>query len=163
MATNPPADLVLTPLTGKGFPLEAWLVQYQLLFVALDPFTNEASWILRTAARVLETFDQADCRVAFVMSGADADEAAQFLGPIGRRVLVFPDPQRTITKAFGLERVPAIVHVGSDGAVVNAAEGWDPVSWQAVTDELARVMRWTGPVLPDPRDPGAFDGTPAAG
>ena len=54
------------------------------------------------------------------------------------------------------------VHVGSDGAVVNAAEDWNPDSWQVVTDELARMMSWTGPILPDPRDPGPFVGTKAS-
>ena len=162
MAANPPTDLILTPLTGKGFPLSANLVQTHLLLVALDPFTNEAAWLLKTSARVLHTFEQADCRVAFLMTGADADEAKQFLGPYAREILTFPDPKRAITKAFGLDRVPAIIHVGSDGLVVNAAEDWNPDSWQVVTDELARMMHWTGPVLPDPRDPGSFVGTPAA-
>ena len=162
MAANPPTELILTPLTGKGFPLSAYLVQTHLLLVALDPFTNEAAWLLKTSVRVLQTFEQADCRVAFLMTGADADESRQFLGPYAREILTFPDSNRAITKAFGLARVPAIIHIGSDGKVVNAAEDWQPGSWQVVTDELARMMHWTGPVLPDPRDPGSFEGTPAA-
>lgn len=168
VASNPPGDLVLTPLntkglTPKGVPLSGWLVQYQLLLVVLDPFTNESAWILKTAGRILENFDQADCRVGFVLAGADADETKQYLGPWVRRVLAFPDPNRTITKAFSFERVPAIVHIGSDGAIVNSCEDWNPDGWQVVTDELARMMRWTGPVLPAPNDPGAYRGTPANG
>ena len=163
MASNPSADLVLSPLTGKGFPLSAWLVQYQLLLVILDPFTTESSWVLPAAVRVLEQFEQADCRVAFVLAGADADETRQFLGPHARSVLAFPDTDRTITKSFGLDRVPAIVHIGSDGNVVNSCEDWDPDGWQVVTDELARMMSWTGPVLPYNGDPGPYLGTPAAG
>jgi hypothetical protein len=162
VASNPPADLQLQPLTGKGFPISAWLVQYQLLLVALDPFTNESAWAFPTAKRVLSSFEQADCRVGLILAGADADEARQFLGPNAQEFLCFPDPQRTIVKAFGLERVPAIIHVASDGSVVNAAEDWNPDAWQVVTDECARMMRWTGPVLPDPRDPGAFVGTKAS-
>ncbi len=162
MASNPPADLQLQPLTGKGFPISAWLVQYQLLLVALDPFTNESAWAFPTAKRVLASFEEADCRVGLILAGADADEARQFLGPNAQEFLCFPDPQRTIVKAFGLERVPAIIHVASDGSVVNAAEDWNPDAWQVVTDELARMMRWTGPVLPDSRDPGAFVGTKAS-
>ena len=46
VASNPPADLLLTPLTGKGYPLSGWLVQYQLLLAVLDPFTDEGAWIL---------------------------------------------------------------------------------------------------------------------
>lgn len=162
MASNPSTDLVLTPLTGKGFPLSAWLVQYHLLLVALDPFTNESAWLLDTSVRVLETFEQADCRVGFVMAGADADESRQFLGPHARTILTFPDPNRTIVKSLGFDRLPAIVHLAMDGKVVSAAEGWNPDTWQSVTDELARMMRWTGPVLPHPSDPGSFEGTPAA-
>lgn len=163
VASNPPSDLTLTPLTGRGYPLSAWLVQYQLLLAVLDPFTNESAWILRTAGRVLETFDEADCRVGFVMAGADADESKQFLGPFAERILTFPDPDRTIVKSLGLERVPALVHIGGDGAVVNSAEGWSPDEWQIVTDELARIMSWSGPVLPGPKDPSAFPGSPALG
>jgi hypothetical protein len=162
VASNPPADLVLTPLTGKGFPVSAWLVQYQLLLVALDPFTNESAWALPTALRVLQNFEQADCRVGVILAGADVDESRQFLGPHAKDLLCFPDPTRTIVRAFGLERVPAIIHVASDGSVVNAAEDWNPDSWQVVTDSLATMMHWTGPVLPDPRDPGPFIGTKAA-
>lgn len=163
VASNPPADLVLAPLTGKGFPLSAWLVQYQLLLVALDPFTNESSWLLPASSRVLECFEQADCRVGFVLTGADADETREFLGPHAKTILAFPDPSRFITKAFGFERVPAIVHIGSDGAIVNSCEDWDPHGWQKVTDALADMMAWKGPVLPDPRDPGPFLGTAVAG
>ncbi len=162
VAANPPNELILTPLTGKGFPITAYLVQTHLLIVALDPFTNEASWLLKTAVRVLETFEQADCRVAFLMTGATADESREFLGPFSKSILTFPDADRSITKAFGLSRVPAIIHIGSDAKVVNSAEDWNPDSWQVVTDELARMMAWTGPVLPDPRDPGSFVGTAAA-
>jgi hypothetical protein len=163
VAANPQPDLVLTPLTGKGFPLSAWLVQYQLLLAVVDPFTNESAWVLKTAGRILETFDQADCRVGFVVAGATADEAREFLGPYAQRVLTFPDTDRAIVKAFGLERLPALVHVENSGNVVNAAEDWDPATWQAVTDELARNMRWTGPVLHAPGDPSAFRGSPALG
>jgi hypothetical protein len=163
VASNPSSELLLTPLTGKGFPLRGWLVQYHLLLVAIDPFTNEGAWILPTAVRVLQTFEQADCRVGFVMVGADADESRQFLGPHARNILAFPDRDRAIVKSLGFATVPAIVHVDMDAKVVSAAEGWNPITWQDVTDTLAQQMRWTGPVLPDPKDPGSFPGTSALG
>jgi hypothetical protein len=163
VAANPSVDLQLTALNGKSYPLSAYLVQYQLLAVALDPFTNESSWILKTAARVLETFDQADCRVCFVVAGANAEEATEFLGPYAKRILTFPDADRAIVRAFGFATLPALVHVDNSGAVVNAVEGWDPETWQDLTDVLAKEMHWTGPVLPAPGDPSAFDGTPARG
>ncbi len=163
MASNPSAELVLTPLTGKGFPLRAWLVNYHLLLVAVDPFTNEGSWILKTAVRVLENFEQADVRVGFVVAGANASQTREFLGPYAKSILAFPDPRREIVKAFAFDNLPAIVHVNIDGSVVNSAEGWFPLEWQAVTDTLARMMSWTGPVLPHGSDPGPFVGTPALG
>lgn len=163
MASNPPADLVLTPLTGKGYPLPAWLVQYHLLLAVLDPFTNESSWVLETAVRVLENFDESDCRVGIVLAGATADESRQYLGPIADRMLAFPDPDRRIVRAFGFARLPAIVHVSHDGTVVNSAEDWHPDTWQEVTDMLAKIMYWSGPVLPMPGDPAPFTGTPALG
>ena len=163
VASNPPADLMFTPLTGKGFPLSGWLVQYHLLLVTLDPFTNESAWLLKTSAKILQTFDQADCRVGFVLAGADIDETRQFLGPYSREILAFPDPDRSITRAFGFERLPSIVVVDLGGNVVNSCEDWDPAGWQTVTDELARMMSWTGPVLPYNGDPGPYLGTPAAG
>jgi hypothetical protein len=163
VAANPSVDLKLTSLNGKSYPLSAYLVQYQLLAVALDPFTNESAWILKTAARVLETFDQADCRVCFVVAGATAEEATEFLGPFAKRILTFPDPDRTIVRAFGFSKLPALVHVDNGATVVNAAEGWDPDTWQDLTDVLAKEMSWTGPVLPAPGDPSPFGGTPALG
>lgn len=163
MAANPSTDLQLTSLNGKSYPLSAYLVQYQLLAVVLDPFTNESAWVLKTAARILENFEQADCRVAFVVAGATPGEARQFLGPFAGRILTFPDPDRAIVKAFAFTTLPAVVHVDNSGAVVNAAEGWDPDSWQALTDALAKEMSWTGPVLPAPGDPSPFAGSAALG
>jgi hypothetical protein len=163
VAANPSVDLQLSALTGKSYPLSAYLVQYQMLSVVLDPFTNESSWVLKTAARILETFDQADVRVSFILAGATADEARAYLGPYADRILTFPDPDRAIVKSFAFERLPAIVHVDNSAAIVNVAEGWDPDTWQAVTDVLADAMHWTGPVLPAPGDPASFAGTPALG
>ena len=54
VATNPPPDLVLAPLGAASRPLEDWLTTFHLASVVLDPYTNESSWILKTAARILE-------------------------------------------------------------------------------------------------------------
>ena len=69
MATNPSPDLMLTPIDGEGRTVGEWLTTFHLAFVALDPFTNESAWILPTAIRVLETFEQADVRVALLVAG----------------------------------------------------------------------------------------------
>ena len=54
MATNPPSDLVLAPLGAEPRPLDDWLTTFHLASVVLDPYTNESSWILKTATRILE-------------------------------------------------------------------------------------------------------------
>src|SRR5204863_1164083 len=115
-----PPDLTLTPLNGPRRTVAQLLVTFHLCFVALDPFTHESAWILPTAARILAVFDQADVRVAWLVTGT-AEEARMFLGPWAREFLTFADPERDAVKAFGLERLPAIVHVGMDGTIVNSA------------------------------------------
>ena len=86
-----------------------------------------------------------------------------FLGPWAEQMLTFADPDREAVKAFGLERLPALVHLGIDGTIAGAAEGWRPAEWRAVTDRLAKMMSWRAPAIPSPRDPAPFAGTPALG
>ena len=56
-------DLNLTALSGEQRPLSEWLTTFHLASVVLDPYTNESSWILSTAERVLDAFRGADVRV----------------------------------------------------------------------------------------------------
>jgi hypothetical protein len=162
VAGNPPPDLLLTPLIGKPRTVREWLTTFHLTFVALDPFTYQSAWILETAGRILTTFEQADVRVAFLVT-CDADEARTFLGPWARDVLTFIDPDRIAVKGFGLEGLPAFVHLGMDLEIVNAAEGWEPGEWRKVAEELARTTSWLPPVIPLPGDPGPFEATSALG
>lgn len=161
MATNPPPDLVLAPLNGKTKTVEEFLTIFDLCIVVLDPFTDESAWLLETAGRILETFEQADVRVAWLMAGATAGECRMFLGPWADRIMTFPDPDRVAVRAFGLARLPALVHIGIDGTVVGADEGWHPAEWRRITAELAKRMAWLPPAIPVAGDPGAFDGSPA--
>jgi hypothetical protein len=162
VASDPAPDLTLATLDGVARTVEEWLTTFHLVFVALDPYTNESAWLLPTAARILSAFDQADCRVAFVVT-SDADKARRFLRRWATEILTFADPERSVVRGFGLERLPAIVHVATDGSVVDSAEGWNPPEWRRVTANLARIMSWRAPMVPGPRDPGPFEGTPAAG
>jgi hypothetical protein len=160
VARDPSPDLLLTPLRGKPRTVGQLLTTFHLLFVALDPFTHESAWILETAARILQDFEQADVRIAWLVTGT-AEECRMFLGPWADEIQTFADPARAAVKEFGLERLPALVHVGMQDKVVAAAEGWHPSEWKAITDRLAKVLSWRGPVFPSPRDPGPFDGSPA--
>jgi hypothetical protein len=48
-----------------------------------------------------------------------------------------------------------------DGQVVARAEGWNPLEWRAVTEQVAKTVAWSKPLIPAPGDPGAFVGSPA--
>lgn len=162
MATNPPLDLVLTPMRGEGRSLAQWLTNFHICVVALDPYTNESAWVLETAGRVLSDYAAANVRVGWLVT-ADADDAVRFLGPWSERLMTFVDPDRSVVKALELSALPALVHVNMSGAVEGVAEGWDPEAWRAVLENLSRLMSWTVPALPVAGDPPAFAGSPALG
>jgi len=159
VATNPPPELVLTSLAGKARSVREWLTTFHLVLVALDPFNPRSQWIVPTATRILADYDDADCRVAWLVGG-DAVDAKRLLGRKADDILTFCDPELTAVRGFGLTTLPAIVHLGMDCQVVNASEGWDPPAWRILTQELSRVVGWTRPVVPGPKDPGAFAGAP---
>ncbi|MGK2950074.1 MAG: hypothetical protein ACSLFP_15995 [Acidimicrobiales bacterium] len=162
MATDPPADLLLDPINGDARTIDDWLTTFQLAAVVLDPFTNESSWILETAGRILTHFTGADSRSAFVVTGT-ADEARQFLGPWADKLLTFADPDRAVVKALGLNELPAFVQIRGDRHVAAAAEGWDPMEWRNVAGSLAKNMSWSAPLIPALGDPSPYAGSPAAG
>ncbi|MDQ6929014.1 MAG: hypothetical protein M3159_10215 [Actinomycetota bacterium] len=159
MATNPPADLLLSPVSGTPRTVEQWLTVFHLLFVAVDPTNDRSRWIIPTAANVLTDYEQADCRVAWLVAG-DADDARRLLGHWVDDILTFVDPDKVACRAFGLGSLPAIVHLGMDGAVVNAVEGWDPGAWRELTIVLSKIVSWSRPVIPRAGDPGPFTGAP---
>jgi len=162
VATDPPADLALTPINGETKTIADWLTTFQLAVVVLDPFTNESAWILDTAGRVLVHFREADCRVAFIVTGT-ADEARQFLGPWTDKVLTFADPDRAVVRGLSLNELPAFLHIRGDRTVGAAAEGWDPEEWRKVADSLAENNSWSTPLIPEGGDPTPYAGSAAAG
>jgi hypothetical protein len=159
MATNPAPDLALVPLTGHSRTVREWLTTFHLLFVAVDPASSQSKWIVPTAARVLFEYEQADCRVAWVVAG-DPPDARKLLGRWATTITTFVDPELTAIKGFGIGTLPAIVHVGMTLDIVNSVEGWDPPAWRDLTTELSRRMSWSRPHIPAPGDPGAFEGAP---
>ncbi len=159
---NPSPDLMLSSINGRARSVGQWLTTFHLLFVAVDPGNDRSSWVVPTAGRVLTNYEQADCRVAWLVAGTPA-EARRFLGRWSSEILTFADPDLTAIRGFGLESLPAIVHVGMDGTVVNAVEGWDPADWRRLTAELSRIVSWSRPTIPMPSDPGSFTGAPLRG
>jgi hypothetical protein len=162
MATDVPADTILATMSGETRPITEWTTNFHLALMVLDPFTYESSWILETAARVLRTYAEADCRCSFLVT-CGAEDAERFLGPYAKDFLVFCDPDRLAVKGMGLERLPAFVHVNIAHAVEASAEGWEPDQWRQVAENLARVMSWHRPTIPATSDPVPFEGTPALG
>ncbi len=155
-------DLVLAPLGAEPRPLEEWLTTFHLATVVLDPYTNESSWILPTATRVLEGLRGSDARVNFLVT-ADEEDTRTFLGPLAQRFLVFTDPERMVVKALGLTELPAFVFIRVDGTVAASAEGWTAASWRAVADAITEATAWRSPDIPMVGDPGPFHGSPALG
>jgi hypothetical protein len=162
VATDPPADLTLAPINGEPRTIAEWVTTFQLAAVVLDPFTNESAWIIDTAGRLLTHFREADCRVAFIVTGT-ADDARQFLGPWADKVLTFADPERATVKGLGLNELPAFVQVRGDLHLAASAEGWDPQEWQQVATSLAENMSWSAPLVPAQGDPSPYAGSAAAG
>jgi hypothetical protein len=155
-------DLMLSPLGAEARPLEDWLTTFHLATVALDPYTNESSWILPTATRVLEGLRGSDARVNFLVTADESDTKA-FLGPLVDRFLVFTDPDRVAVKALGLTQLPAFLFIRVDGTVTAATEGWSALAWRAVADTVAAATAWSAPDIPLVGDPGPFHGSPALG
>lgn len=161
VASTVALDLNLTAITGEQRPLHEWLTTFHLASVVLDPYTNESSWVLKTAARVLDAFRGADVRVNLVAT-CTADEAKQFLGPLTDQFMVFCDPDRSFVRGLGVATLPAFVFVQGNGTVV-AAEGWDPAEWRRVAKSIADITSWLAPTIPAASDPSPFHGTPALG
>jgi hypothetical protein len=140
--------------------MREWLTNFNLALICIDPYTNESSWILDTAARIMRVFQDTSARMSWMVTG-DADAARAFLGPLANEFLTLLDPDRSVVKGLGLSRLPAMVVVRADGTVAAAAEGWEPSQWRVVTNELARMTAWSRPELPHPKDPVPFEGSPA--
>lgn len=162
MATKLPNELMLKPLGAEARPLADWLTTFHLAAVVLDPYTNESSWILKTAVRILEEFRGSHARVCFIVTAND-DDAKAFMGPLAERFLVFTDADRSVVKALELEQLPAFAFVRVDGEAVAVAQGWHSGQWHAVAESIATTTSWNVPTIPAAGDPGPYAGSRAAG
>ncbi len=162
VAGNVALDIKLTTIGGESRQLEEWVTTFHLASVVLDPYTNESSWVLQSAVRILEAFRGADVRVNLVLT-CSADEAARFLGPLVAKFLVFCDPDRTFVRGLGVKTLPAFVFIRGDGSVQAAAQGWVPADWRHVAKVIADNTSWIPPAIPVAGDPSPFHGTPALG
>ncbi len=162
VTTDVQAAVELNPLTGEGRPISEWTTNFHLAIVVLDPFTNESSWILDTALRVLRNYSEADVRIALLVTAAES-EVRDYVGPLASEILIFSDPERVAANAFGLETLPAFVHINQAHQVEAVAQGWNPAEWASVAANLSARMDWSVPQIPANGDPSPFPGTPLAG
>ena len=56
--------------------------------------------------------------------------------------------------------VPAAIFLAMDGTIVQSAEGWQPGDWRKVVDQVAQITGWRAPMVPLPKDPAPFAGSP---
>jgi len=162
VTTDVQAAVELNPLTGEGRPISEWTTNFHLAIVVLDPFTNESSWILDTALRVLRNYSEADVRIALLVTATES-EVRDYVGPLASEILIFSDPERVAANAFGLETLPAFVHINQAHQVEAVAQGWNPAEWASVAANLSARMDWSVPQIPANGDPSPFPGTPLAG
>jgi hypothetical protein len=162
VVSDAPADLSLHPLDADPRTLREWVTNFHVALFAIDPYTNESAWLLQTMARVMRIFGDADVRVAWLVTG-DAVAARAFLGPLAVEFLTFTDPDRTVVRVLGLERLPAMVHVRTDLTVGGSVQGWHSREWRELCNRLADVMSWKAPQIPVVGDPSPFAGSPALG
>jgi hypothetical protein len=167
VALTPSPNLILSPLAldTNAHPARAlgeWLTTFHLAAVVLDPYTNESSWIINTAVRILRSFGDSATRTSLIVT-ATAEETRSFLGPLAKEFLVFTDPERAAVKAFGLTTLPAFAFIRSDGTMPAVAQGWNALEWRSVAQTIADTTAWTAPHIPATGDPVSFSGTPALG
>jgi len=161
VAINRTADLTIEDLSGYKATVDDRLVMFNMLLVAIDPYTHQSGWILPTAARLLGHYQEADIRCAFLVAG-DADGARSYLGPYAEQFLILLDNERALIESLEIEFLPALVHVRQDASVAGSAEGWNAENWLTVLNGVEKSMAWySRPVLPASGDPGSFAGTPA--
>ncbi len=143
MATNPDPTTEVRSLAGTTRTLDDWQTMFHLCLVVM-PDDPAASRFIPVVENIFRVLGDADCRTA-VLFPSTGPVARRVLGSLTEKALVFIDPEKTLVRSLGLERLPAFVHLRQDTTLASAAEGWDPAAWQKVADELADAMAWSTP------------------
>lgn len=151
-------EILLSPIQSEPRPLKDWVISFQLLLIAIDPFRHESAWILDTGNRILKTFAQANCRVAWLVAGTPR-QAKEFLGPLAKERLTFTDPDRQAIKALGLEKLPALLYINHGPEIIGVTEGWHPDKWRQITHSVSQELNWRAPIIPEPNDPTPYEGS----
>jgi hypothetical protein len=155
---NPDPNLKLASTKGVSRTLDDWSTMFHLCLVILPP-RPEAAVFIPVAERIFKVFGDADCRTALCVVGNEFI-AKGVLGEAEGKYLSFVDEDGELARSLGLTHLPAFVHLRQDTTLVAAAEGWDPVAWQAVAKQVAKSMAWSVPTVAGPGDPPPTPGWP---
>jgi hypothetical protein len=156
VAKNPDPALELTNIHGVARTLDDWATIFNLAIVML-PSRVEASEWNSVITRMYATFGDSDVRTT-IWVPSTAAITRRILGDLADRYLVFCDPDSTLAKSLGIERLPSFVHLRQDTSLVGAAQGWSPTEWQKVADEIAKHVHWTSPSIAAAGGPSASAG-----
>ena len=157
---------VLTPLVdggnGQPCPVMEWLTTFHLASVVLDPYTNESSWILRAASRVLEQFlwlrctHQSDRHRWPRSRGARSSVRSPTGSSCSATPLVRPSRQSAS------DQLPAFVFNSGRRGRRCGRRGLESARvGSGLADAIAAVTWWTSIPVPGPGDPGPFRGSPS--
>ena len=158
MAKNPDPNLKLASTKGVSRTLDDWSTMFHLCLVILPP-RPEASAFIPIAERIFKVLGDADCRTALCVVGNEFI-ARGVLGDAENKYLSFVDTGGELTTSLGLTHLPAFVHLRQDTTLGAAAEGWDPVAWQAVAKQIGKAMAWSVPTVAAAGDPPPTPGWP---
>jgi hypothetical protein len=158
MPKNPDPSIKLTSSKGQTRTLDDWSTMFHLCLVILPP-RPEAARYIPIAERIFKVFGDADCRTAFVVTGNEFI-ARGVLGDAEDRYMVFCDPDAEFVTSLGLTHLPAFVHLRQDTTLLDAAEGWDPHTWQRVAKAVGKELKWSYPEVFGHGDPAANPGWP---
>ena len=157
---DPSGDLVLTTVDGEKRTVSEWLTNFHLLLVAPRPVHERERVGARRAAPHPDDVQRGRLPGRLARHRRRR-RRTQFLGPLARRV---PDLRRSRPhRGEGVRARPAArARAGSRPTSRSWARprAGSPRSGRRSPSNLAEVMSWRVPLIPDPGDPGAFAGTP---
>ena len=96
--------------------------------------------ICTMAGPVAETMSQAFPGVVAGVGQDPPEDLAAFASSVGTTFPAASDaPPYPASDAYGVQTVPSLVLVGSDGVVVDSVESWDRDGYNRVAEELSRL------------------------
>ncbi|HEX2273592.1 MAG TPA: hypothetical protein VHG90_06950 [Acidimicrobiales bacterium] len=146
---------------GRQRTVDDLTTLFDLCLVAVD-LRRPSSYarLLPVVERIDNVLSGADCTVGVLLVGGEEGDAETALGPLARQVAVFADPDAEAARGLGLSGTPALLWITTAPDIGAVVEGWEPLAWRKVFDQLARKLAWARPLVPAPGDPPSFPARP---